>query len=57
MEALLRQFPSTTGELLVRAEPGSPFFGSAEAIEIMDGGVLQGVADWRREACALGRCA
>lgn len=52
LEALAAQ-----GIEAARAEAGSPFFGSVEAIEIMDDGVLQGVADGRREACALGRCA
>ncbi len=32
----------------------SPFFGSAEAIEILEGGVFCGAADFRREALALG---
>jgi gamma-glutamyltranspeptidase/glutathione hydrolase len=32
----------------------SPFFGSAEAIEILEGGVFCGAADFRREALVLG---
>ena len=35
-------------------EGGSPFFGSAEGIEIGSDGVLRGAADHRREAFALG---
>lgn len=38
------------------APPGSPFFGAAEAGEMMDGGVLQGVAERRPEAYARGPC-
>jgi gamma-glutamyltranspeptidase/glutathione hydrolase len=38
----------------VPAQPNSPFFGSAEAIELLPDGILCGVADDRREAQALG---
>ncbi|MBI2821327.1 MAG: gamma-glutamyltransferase [Acidobacteria bacterium] len=37
-----------------RAPSGSPFFGSAEVIEILPNGVLCGAADSRREALAVG---
>jgi gamma-glutamyltranspeptidase/glutathione hydrolase len=45
---------SEAGIPLSQAHADSPFFGSAEAIEFQDGGVLFGAADFRREAIALG---
>jgi gamma-glutamyltranspeptidase len=45
---------SKAGISLSQAHADSPFFGSAEAIELRDGGVLCGAADFRREAIALG---
>jgi len=42
------------GLTLTPAEADSPFFGSAEAIELSDDGRLVGVADKRRDAAAIG---
>ncbi len=42
------------GVRMQRIEGLSPFFGSAEAIELMDGGIMVGAADARREALVLG---
>jgi len=45
---------SEAGIPISRAHADSPFFGSAEAIEFGDAGVLCGAADFRREAVAIG---
>ena len=42
------------GFAVQRAPAASPFFGSAGLIQMLSDGVLCGVADGRREACALG---
>lgn len=42
------------GVTLDKAQPNSPFFGSAEGIERLPDGALKGVADFRRDASAYG---
>ncbi|MBI4455120.1 MAG: gamma-glutamyltransferase [Acidobacteria bacterium] len=42
------------GYQVERGPAGSLFFGSAEAIALLPGGVLCGAADGRREACVVG---
>ncbi|MBI2316422.1 MAG: gamma-glutamyltransferase [Betaproteobacteria bacterium] len=42
------------GLALEKAQPGSPYFGSAEGIERSADGSLKGVADFRRDASAYG---
>ena len=42
------------GHRVERGAPGSPYFGSAEVIEVLPGGALCAAADWRRDAAAVG---
>ena len=42
------------GVTLDKAQPNSPFFGSAEGIERLQDGTFKGVADFRRDAYAYG---